>query len=245
MTMKYLICNLKANKTKEELIQYERELSSITRSSSIELVICPSTPFFYLFNHNNYTLGSQDVSKFSFGPYTGESTASQLESLGVKYTLIGHSERRTYLLEDETTIIEKIKKTCDTSIRPIYFIGESKEQKDKNQTFQVLDQQISRILNEVPEHKRKNIFIVYEPIWSIGTGKRLNNDEITMITLFIKNLIKNYYNIELPILYGGSVNETNIDELSSIKEIDGLILGESSKNISCVKEIYNKYQKNI
>lgn len=243
--MKYLICNLKANKTKDEMIDYEKELSSIKVSSDIELVICPSTPFLWLFQNENYKIGSQDISKFDSGSYTGEITAEQLSSLNVQYALIGHSERRTYLYEDESTIIEKIKKSYHNHIQPIYFIGETKEEKIASLTKEVLENKITHIMNEVPEYKREKMLIVYEPIWAIGTGETPSIKDISKSIFYIKEIIKKKYNLTLPVLYGGSVNDNNIIELSSLKEIDGLVLGESAKNSQSIKEIYNIYQKNI
>lgn len=243
--MKYLICNLKANKKKDELIKYEKELSSINKSSNIELIVCPSTPFLFLFQNENYELGSQDLSKFNEGPYTGENTAEQLSSLNVRYALIGHSERRIYFHEDEETIIEKIKRAYHSHIRPIYFIGETKEEKNNNQTYKTLEKQIAHIINEVPDYKREKMILVYEPVWAIGTGEVPNYDEMSETIMFIKKIVNAYYGLSLPVLYGGSVNETNIEKLSSIQEIDGLILGESSKNVQIIQDIYNIYQKNI
>lgn len=243
--MKYLICNLKANKTKEELIEYERELSSIILSPNIELVICPSTPFLCLFQDKKYKLGAQDVSKFNNGSYTGETTAEQLSSMNVTYVIIGHSERRINFNDDNSSITQKIKNSYHHSINPIYFIGETEEEKAHFKTYKTLEEELTCILNEVPEYKRAKMIIVYEPIWSIGTGEIPDYHKITEIIIFIKKIIKTSYNLELPVLYGGSVNENNIEILSSIKELDGLVLGESAKNSQSVKEIYNIFQKNI
>lgn len=243
--MKYLICNLKANKNKDEMIKYERELSCKQFSSNIELIVCPSTPFLFIFQDSKFTLGSQDVSKFNEGPYTGEVTAYQLSSLNVKYVLVGHSERRKYLRENEADIVEKIKKSYHSHIHPIYFIGETLAEKQSNQTAQILEKQLSLVINEVPIYKRSKMLIVYEPVWAIGTSLIPNEEDIRYIITFIKNFLKAKYDITIPVLYGGSVNKNNIEELSSIKELDGLIVGESSKDAQQIIEIYNSYQKNI
>lgn len=241
--MKYLVCNLKANKTKDELKSYEKEISKILTIPTIELIICPSLPFLYLFQSPNYSLGSQDVSMFEEGSYTGETTANQLQSINVKYALVGHSERRKLLLENNKMIISKIKKSYHSHIKPIYFIGET--EKDKLKINKRLKKQLLTIIDEIPDYKRKKMIIVYEPRWAIGTGIIPSNEEITIRIKEIKSIIKEKYNLELPVLYGGSVNEDNIDELVKIDELDGFVLGESSKESSEVEYIYQKIQKNI
>lgn len=241
--MKYLVCNLKANKTKDELKSYEKEISKILTIPTIELIICPSLPFLYLFQSPSYSLGSQDVSMFEEGSYTGETTANQLQSINVKYTLVGHSERRKLLLENNKMIISKIKKSYHSHIKPIYFIGET--EKDKLKINKRLKKQLLTIIDEVPDYKRTKMIIVYEPRWAIGTGIIPSNEEITIRIKEIKSIIKEKYNLELPVLYGGSVNEDNIDELVKIDELDGFVLGESSKESSEVEYIYQKIQKNI
>ena len=241
--MKYLVCNLKANKTKDELKSYEKEISKILTIPTIELIICPSLPFLYLFQSPSYSLGSQDVSMFEEGSYTGETTANQLQSINVKYTLVGHSERRKLLLENNKMIISKIKKSYHSHIKPIYFIGET--EKDKLKINKRLKKQLLTIIDEVPDYKRTKMIIVYEPRWAIGTGIIPSNEVITIRIKEIKSIIKEKYNLELPVLYGGSVNEDNIDELVKIDELDGFVLGESSKESSEVEYIYQKIQKNI
>lgn len=238
--MKYLICNLKANKLINELKEYEENIKEINENPEIEFIICPSTPFLYLFQSNKYKLGVQNVSKYNQGPYTGETTAMQLASLNVKYALIGHSERRQLFNEDEKTIIEKIKKSYHNGIRPIYFIGEKDTQKNKIEINKELEKQISHIINEIPDYKREKMIIVYEPVWAIGSGICPTNEEITNKIHFIKKLVKDYYDLNLPVLYGGSVNENNIEELAKIESLDGFVLGESAKEYNTVMKIYKK-----
>lgn len=242
--MKYLVCNLKANMLNNDLILYEKEVRNIANNSNIEFIICPPTPFLYLFQSDSYKLGSQDISKFNIGSHTGENTAEQLSSLNVKYALVGHSERRNDLKEDESTIIEKIKKSYHSHIHPIYFIGEDSLEKENNEANKILEKQISHIINEVPDYKREKLIIVYEPVWAIGTGTIPTMSEITARIKFIKNIIKEYYDLSLPVLYGGSVNENNIDELKSVEVLDGFVVGESSLEIDILKKIYEKIQKN-
>lgn len=237
---KYLVCNLKANQTKEEATKYENELAQISFKDNIELIVCPSTPFLYLFQNDNYKLGSQDISRYDNGPHTGENTAEQLSSLNVKYALIGHSDRRKLFKEEEKTIIEKIKKAYHSKIKPIYFIGETFDEKKYELTTTVLKKQISHIIDEVPDYKREKVIIVYEPIWAIGTGTTHSKEEISNSIQIIKEILLEKYNLDNPVLYGGSVNKENINDLLEIPDLDGYVLGESSKNINDLIKIYNK-----
>lgn len=236
----YLVCNLKANKNKNELVDYERDLSQIPLKSNIELIICPSTPFLYIFQNESYKLGSQDISRYESGSHTGENTGEQLASLNVEYALVGHSERRKLFKEEEKTIIEKIKKAYHSHIKPIYFIGETAEEKKYNITYSVLKHQLTHILDEVPDYKRGKIIIVYEPIWAIGTGTTPTKEEIANRIDSIKNILLDNYNIKIPVLYGGSINSENITEIREIPNLDGYVLGESAKEINNLLEVYNK-----
>lgn len=243
--MKYLICNLKANKLQKECIEYENEINKIEFDNLIELIICPSTPYLYLFQGDKYKLGSQDISRFDLGAHTGENPAAQLETLNVKYALVGHSERRILFKEEESTIIAKIKKAYHSHIHPIYFVGETLEQKNKNKEIEIIYNQLVTIIDEIPDYKREKMIIVYEPVWAIGTGKMPTVAEITKRIEFIKQLLNDKYSLNLPILYGGSINEINIDSLLSIKKLDGFVLGESAQEIPDLVSIYKKIQKNI
>lgn len=243
--MKYLVCNLKANKLQKECIEYEKQINKIEFSNLIELIICPSTPYLYIFQSDKYKLGSQDVSRYDLGAHTGENTAAQLESLNVKYALIGHSERRSIFKEEDETIIAKIKKAYHNHIHPIYFIGETLEQRNENQEMETIYSQLITIIDEVPDYKREKMIIVYEPVWAIGTGQTPTIEEITKRIKFIKQLLKDKYSLNLPILYGGSINETNIESLLSINPLDGFVLGESSQEITELMNIYKKIQKKI
>jgi len=238
--MKYLVCNLKANKTKAEMEEYEKGLKDFQLKEDIKLIICPSFIYLYMFQNEKYDLGSQDVSEYLEGAHTGEITASQLESMNVKYALVGHSERRQKFKEEESTIINKIKKSYHSHVKPIYFVGETKIEKDKNQTKGVLKKQLRNIIDEVPDYKREKLIIVYEPVWAIGSGTIPTNEEIEKRTKYIKDFLKTMYKLNLPVLYGGSVNPSNIDTLNDLTTIDGFVIGESSHDIKELKTIYNK-----
>lgn len=225
--MKYLVCNFKNKLQKDEIIKYNSSIKELTFKT--KLVLCPTCIYLPFFDGGNYSLGIQDISSFMDKTLTGEVDAYQAKSLGVKYAIVGHSERRIYKHEINIDFINKINNLQENDIEVIYCIGETKEEKEKGKTYEVLEKQISEVLNNVVV---KNIIIAYEPVWAIGTGVIPNNDEIKEIMIFIKDLIYEKYEVNLDILYGGSVTAANIDELIKIKGLSGFLVGKSSLDIS-------------
>lgn len=206
--------NNKSNLGKDEFISYLEELNNI--KSNDLLILCPTFLNIANFNSNNILLGSQNVSSYDNGAYTGEVSAVQLKSYNVKYAIVGHSERREYQKETNLEIKEKINKLLENSITPILCIGESKEERDNNTYKSILEKELS-ILNDIDS---SNIIIAYEPIWSIGTGVIPTKKEIEEVFNFIKEKYPNN-----KVLYGGSANLNNIDMLKEISLIDGYLLG--------------------
>lgn len=230
--MKLIVSNHKMNLTKEEILSYVKELSAI--KSSNKLVFCPSYPYFTFFDGNNYILGSQDVSDQEVGAYTGEVSAKQLKSLGIEYTIVGHSERRTILNESLETIHKKVNRCLENDIIPILCIGETKEEIHKKE--EILSMEIKSAFDNLNDN-RENIIIAYEPIWSIGTGLVPTIEEIEKTLSWIKNYIKEHYQVECKTLYGGSVNEENISNLKKVQDIDGYLIGGTSLKLNNLKRI--------
>lgn len=203
--------NNKSNLEKEEFINYLEGLNNIKTNTT--LILCPTYLNIPLVNID-IPLGSQNVSTNDNGAYTGEISATQLKSFNVKYSIVGHSERREYQKETNEEIKEKINKLLENGITPILCIGESKEERLNNTYKEVLKEELS-ILDT-----NSNVIIAYEPIWSIGTGIIPTNDQITEVFEFIKGMFPNN-----KVLYGGSANVDNIDTLKTIDLIDGYLLG--------------------
>jgi len=225
--MKYLIANLKQNKVLSEIQIYEADLRK-KGVFNLNIIICPSTPFLSVFQGNNYKLGTQDVSIYPQGAYTGETSAKQLASMGVKYAIIGHSERRKYFMENNSILSQKIANSFAHGIQVVYCIGETKEEYENKKTYSILEQQIALVLNEFTREELKNIIIAYEPVWAIGTGLTPNTQEIEETTKFIKKIILDYYELDLAVLYGGSVDENNIIDFVKIASLDGFLVGGAS-----------------
>ena len=220
--------NNKSNLEKDEFIKYLNNLKRISTNNT--LILCPTYLNISLVD-NSILLGSQNVSKTLDGAFTGEISAKQLKSYGVKYSIVGHSERREYQKETNIDIKEKVIRLIEEGITPILCIGESKQERENNTYKEVLKEELS-ILNDLP---KDNIIIAYEPIWSIGTGIIPTNSEIIEVFTLIKSILPNN-----KVLYGGSANNDNIDTLKEIDLIDGYLLGGLSLKLDKLQEFLNK-----
>lgn len=216
-----LIYNHKANLTKEEIIKYEKKLRKYN------VIVLPSTCFLPFFYKGKYILGSQDISEFDENNRTGEINGKSLKSLNVKYCLVGHSERRIHNKETNESLINKLNNCKKYDIIPLYCIGE------KNNVNE-LNEQIDLYLNNVNIEKAH---IIYEPVKNIGSNE-INIEEIKNNINYITTYIKEKYNKDIDLIYGGGVNINNIEQLKNIKEIDGLILSRDALDINNLDKIY-------
>lgn len=215
---------------------YKDTLKTITNNNT-KLIIAPSTAYLSLFKNENITLCSQDININNDLYLTGDTSIETLKSLDVKYTIIGHYERRKYYNENYNTILKKINIALEQDLNVIYCIGETKEEYLRKVKHQVLERDIARILNNIPEDKFNKIIIAYEPTYLIGSNEPHSLEEIESTIKFIKRLIESYYHHKISIVFGGNVNEKNIKDLTNINELDGYILGNSCLNPLNIKNI--------
>lgn len=220
--MKLIVGNFKMNLLNDDIKEY---IDEIKKNNFTNVVYCPSNIYLQQFINNNLVVGVQDLSAFESGSYTGDVSASQLKSIGVKYAIIGHSERRKYYQEQEF-LLYKLKNAIKEDIIPIYCIGETNDEYNNNLTLEVLKKEIDFLFSN--GLYLNNLIIAYEPIWAIGTGLIPSNDEIKNVVDYIKDYISNKYNVNIKVLYGGSVNNKNIRKLEEIKNIDGYLVGGCS-----------------
>ena len=206
------------------------------------LIYCPPytliSSFLKKFQNCLIDIGGQNCHESDdFGPHTGFINAKMLKNVGANYVIIGHSENREKG-ETDKIINQKIRSAIKAKLKVIFCIGETLKQKKNGKTKSVLQKQIKFGLDKV--NKKTNLFIAYEPVWSIGTGKIPKMKDLKQTVKFIKNQFK----FKIPkILYGGSVNPQNIKDLREIKELDGFLIGGASQNpkkfIDIVKKTYN------
>ena len=236
ITLKYLICNLKAHKTYNDMLIYKDTLRDLT-IQNINLILAPSAVYLPIFKSEGLKIASQDIPLEEQLKLTGDISIEQLKSLNVSYTIIGHYERRKYYHENEQIIISKIKNALKNGLQVIYCIGESFEERARKVEYQVIEKQIARIFNSIPTSEIKNIIIAYEPTYMIGKDVPLDIKHITSTINFIKNLVNDYYHSKIRVVYGGNVNPNTVKELKEIKNLDGYIIGSSSKSVESLKNI--------
>ena len=225
--------NNKSNLTKNEFMRYLEDLSTI--ESKHKIVLCPSSINIPLFNIDNVLLGAQNVSNNLAGAHTGEINSKQLKSYNVKYCLVGHSERREEQNITSEDTNKKINLLLDDNIIPILCVGETKEQRIHKNYKAVIKEEILTALKDLTDEEIKKLIIAYEPIYSIGTGVLPTNNEIKEVLNIIKKILP-----ENKILYGGSVDDDNIDTLKEIEDIDGFLLGGLSLKVNNLKRFLEK-----
>ncbi|MBR6072806.1 MAG: triosephosphate isomerase [Bacilli bacterium] len=224
-----LVLNLKMNLTKNNIIDYERLIHNKN------VIVMPQYPYLLFFNREgkSYSLGAQDVSKYSKGSYTGEVCAKGLKSLGVKYCLVGHSERKEYFDEKLEDFRMKIQNVMDNDMVPIYCISQSEEEYMNDKELKEIENQLEAIPNYL-----KYIIIAFEPTWLIGsTDLNIDYDHINKVMVKIKDwLIERHMNHS--IIYGGGVSSDNIDELKKLNCVDGFIISSSALDEEEIEKIY-------
>ena len=222
--------NHKCNITKDEYTDYIDKISNITTNH--KLIVCPSFTNISL-TPSNITLGAQNVSSTGEGAYTGEVSAKQLSSYNVKYTIVGHSERR--IKESLEEVNDKVIELFNNNITPILCIGETAEERKDRRVETVLEKELLSVIENLSQDQQEKLIVAYEPIWSIGTGIIPTNEEIIEVIKYIKSLLPNS-----KVLYGGSVNEENVNILKKIAEIDGYLIGGLSLKPDKIQVLLDK-----
>ncbi len=229
--------NWKMNKTPAETRALINELRPLVqRTKWCETVVC--VPFVDLPNAIKavrgcrISVGAQNMHYEASGAYTGEVSAEMLTSLGVKYVIIGHSERRQYFGETNETVNKKVLAAGAAGLRPILCVGESLEEREADITNEVITTQLKIALRDVDAAAMKKIVIAYEPIWAIGTGLTATPEQAEEVCETIRTVVRKLYSSKnaraISILYGGSMNEKNAYELLAQPDIDGGLIGGAS-----------------
>lgn len=225
------------------------ELLAETNHSGCEVMVAPS--FVSLktaidsLNDNDIEVVSQNVHQSNDGAYTGEVSAKMLSSIGIKTTIIGHSERREYFSETHEILKNKVDISLQNSIKIIFCFGEELKDRKTNNHFNIISTQISESLFHLSSSDWDNIILAYEPIWAIGTGETASSDQVQEMHSFIRNFIAQKYSNELAqkisILYGGSVKANNAKEIFSMTDVDGGLIGGASLKSKDFFSIVNSF----
>ena len=214
-------------------------LADVKLSSQVNVVICPSFPYLSELSqkikaaklNEAIQVGSQNVSEHESGAYTGEISTSMLQNLNVNYVIVGHSERRSLYNETSSQVAKKVQAALTAGLTPILCVGESEEERATEQTETVLISQLQPVIDEVGIEKFEDVVIAYEPVWAIGTGKTASSAMAQETHQFIRQFLAQKNELvaaKIPLLYGGSVNATNCEELFAQADIDGGLIGGAS-----------------
>jgi len=229
--------NWKMYKDVNEAVELTNEIKrAVFNVNNVDIVIAPTfvclSDVGEMLIESNISLSAQTCYWGSEGAFTGEVSVHMIKSVGCKYVIIGHSERRKYFGETNETVNKKVSAAIDGELIPIMCVGEILEERESGRTLDVVKEQVTGGLAGFDEEYLKTLVVAYEPVWAIGTGKTASPQQAQEVHAMIRNLIKELYSenlsSEIRILYGGSVNPGNIENLMNEKDIDGGLIGGAS-----------------
>ena len=238
MRKSYVVGNLKMNMlSREEAVQYlavlKREMTGKHYAHVIGIV-CPSYLYLPLFDHlpQGIRKGAQDLFPEKSGAYTGEISPIMLKNDGVEYVIVGHSERRQYAHETDVMICEKTMAAIKHHLTPIVCVGETKEERQKEETDQILSSQVKTILSGFSKSQAEQVIIAYEPRWAIGTDAVPSTQEILQVRILLRKLFVEMFDAQtaerITVIYGGSVKSSFLAAVSFDAQMDGVLVGRES-----------------
>jgi len=245
MRKKLLLGNWKMNKTREETKVFalgSLALSALAEHHGIDIGVAPAYLSLDVVRtiNPNIIVAAQNVHFKAQGAYTGEVSIPMLRELNIGWVIVGHSERRIYDGETSERCNLKIKALLEASMTPVYCVGETLDQFEKQLMKKTIKQQIEAGFSEISAEDAAKIIVAYEPVWSIGTGKNASVDIAHDVCVYIRGLLSEKYGAvaeAVRILYGGSVKPENIKSYLSVVDIDGALVGGASLSIESFKEL--------
>lgn len=240
MQRTFVVGNWKMYKTPSEARNFALELvKELNGIKEVEIAVAPPfvslLPVWEVIKGSDIKLCAQDVFWEKEGAYTGEISPLMLKDAGCEYVIIGHSERRRYFKETDEDVNKKLKAAISEGLKPILCIGETLEEREKGETFKVLERQLTIGLEGITHEDFPKITIAYEPVWAIGTGKNATPEQIKEVHHYVKSLLREKKGETkgfVRILYGGSVTPDNINELIKTPGVDGVLVGGASLRVS-------------
>ncbi|MCW8357178.1 triose-phosphate isomerase [Marinomonas pontica] len=226
--------NWKMNGSKESIVSLIGGLLEMGGSDS-EVVIAPSFPYLSqvseMISDSALVLAAQNVSNHEQGAYTGEVSVSMLNDFGVKYVLLGHSERRSLYGETDEQVATKVEAVLDFGLTPMLCIGETLEERESNKTFEVCQRQLQAVIDCVGVDSFEQMVIAYEPVWAIGTGLSASAEQAQDVHQSIRSFLSTLSESvarKVQILYGGSVKASTSSALFEMPDVDGALVGGAS-----------------
>ncbi len=253
MHKKIVIGNLKMNPcSRQERDRYvkeiKKELFEIKKMREAEMVICPPAIYLEKFlreiKSKKLFFGAQNAFWEKRGAYTGENSISMIADLGVKFLIVGHSERRAYFGETDEDVNKKVVAAIEEKITPIVCVGETREERERGEIKDKITKQLVRDLQAVSKVKIKELIIAYEPIWAIGTGVTPTTEDVMEVNILIKKVLIDKLGLSpnrLPrIIYGGSVNFKNVKDVCLAPGMDGVLVGGESLHPTNFRKIFDE-----
>ncbi len=239
MRKKVVAGNWKMNKTLQEGIELAKEVNSQVKAADAkEVTVIIGTPFIHLAEINKIVdpaivaVAAQNCATEASGAYTGEISAAMVASTGSKYVILGHSERRSYYGETDEILVKKVQRALENNLEIIFCVGEVLAEREAEKHFEVVKSQLVNGLFNLSAEQFAHVIVAYEPVWAIGTGKTATSAQAEEMHAFIRKTIAGKYNQQVAdntsILYGGSCNAKNADELFSQPDVDGGLIGGAS-----------------
>ncbi len=237
MKKQFIAGNWKMNLTMDEALGLARKLCDESINSDVvDIGVFPAFVFIRdiceILRDSKVYVGAQNMYLEESGAFTGEVSGAMLRDVGCTHVIIGHSERRTIFQETNSMVNSKLKAALSFGLKPIMCVGEKQEERDADQTSEVVGNQLSEGLAGLTSEQVKKLTIAYEPVWAIGTGKTATPEQANEVHTYIRDTIKSKFENDtaqnIRIQYGGSVNSKNADELFGQPEIDGALVGGAS-----------------
>jgi len=227
--------NWKMNASKETVNTLIMGILAGMDDAKSEVVVCAPFPYLSqveaLITHSQLKLGAQSLNVNADGAFTGEVSAEMIKDFGAQYVIVGHSERRSLYGEDSKLVAEKVKAALDNDLTPLFCVGETLEQREAGATEDVVSEQVNAVIDLLGIDAFLGIVVAYEPVWAIGTGVTATPEQAQAVHAFIRQLLAVHDDgiaDMTAILYGGSMNAGNANELIACEDIDGGLIGGAS-----------------
>jgi triosephosphate isomerase (TIM) len=249
MRIPFIAGNWKMYKTVQEAVVFVKELRGLVKDvADVEIVVAPTFISVYAVaeaaRNTNVGVAAQDLYWEREGAFTGEVSAAMIKDAGAEYVIVGHSERRRLFGETDATVNRKVMTAIAAGLTPIVCIGETLEERERNETLAVLDRQIKEGLSTLAADQVTELVVAYEPVWAIGTGRNATAAQAGEAHAHIRTQLRQWFGGEAAdrchVIYGGSVNPDNIRGLIAEPDVDGALVGGASLNVESFADIVSK-----
>jgi triosephosphate isomerase len=249
MRTPFIAANWKMYKTVQEAVVFAKELRSLVKDmTGVEVVVAP--PFTALhpvaeaLRNTNVGVSGQDLYWEREGAFTGEVSAAMVREAGAEYVIVGHSERRRLFGDTDARVKRKVQAAIAADLTPIVCVGETLEERERNETLAVLDRQVREGLEGLSGERIADLVVAYEPVWAIGTGRNATAAQAQEAHGHIRSRLKQWFGAgaseRCHVIYGGSVKPDNIAELIRQEDVDGALVGGASLDVRSFADIVGK-----